>query len=516
MCPGKKPNGATKKVPVRKANGLTGQSEPLLHEYWRSYAREDRARVVSVVPAPGAEGVEPLTEIRIQFDRPMDPMGATLQWVQDRGGLLDHGEIRQEPDGRTFVIPVRLLPACEHHVFVNSLKFGTPDGFVSVAGVAAGLYDWRFTTRELPEPPDAAKPRVLSVGPTSGAEVGVLTVLRVEFDQPMSPHHFEVASLDESRDLCRRPKVGPNVRYEATRRQFVLPIVLPPGWSNTIVLRGFRAETGAEAEPIMVKYSCSGELFSRQRLTYFRQARQNPQLRLVLEAMKQARQRLTSLRETVYETACAVGLLECNKSVFKMQGDRQFYGDVSQIMAGLFLVGSDGETCWQRLQDGLVVCPFDEIHHKNLLFCDPFGTLCADVPSVLAKANIEYLGTERLAGRRCHRIQRWSGEISGDWTRCWAHEWWIDGETWLPVQLVRHAAKRQRTVSRFIYDRVNEPMDISEFQPEDASAAPRRSLELLQEGYTARFLNVRDGSDGLMRVGWGMIGPGGRRMGGLN
>jgi hypothetical protein len=40
--------------------------------------------------------------------------------------------------------------------------------------------------------------------------------------------------------------------------------------------------------------------------------------------------------------------------------------------------------------------------------------------------------------------------------------------------------------------------------------------EPLAEGYTRRFLNVHDGSDGRMSVRWGMKGPKGTRSGGLN
>src|SRR5689334_703864 len=56
-----------------------------------------RPKVVGVDPPDGAEGVDPVTEIRIRFDRPMDPSRAYLAWeLREPAGYRLRGPLRYD------------------------------------------------------------------------------------------------------------------------------------------------------------------------------------------------------------------------------------------------------------------------------------------------------------------------------------------------------------------------------------------------------------------------------------
>src|SRR5262245_39896017 len=66
------------------------------------------ASVVSVAPANGARDVGLEQELRIRFDRPMNPYNLKLEWVA--GGFQPNGSIQVGADRKEFIIPVRLTP----------------------------------------------------------------------------------------------------------------------------------------------------------------------------------------------------------------------------------------------------------------------------------------------------------------------------------------------------------------------------------------------------------------------
>jgi hypothetical protein len=114
-------------------------------------------RVVAVSPARGAVGIDPVTEIRVRFDRPMDPESFCLEWKNvRRGPKIDVGfrlrdVIRFEADSNEFVFPVRLTPGVEHRIEVVAYdrhqEWSMHGFFRSAAGAAASAYQWQFRTR---------------------------------------------------------------------------------------------------------------------------------------------------------------------------------------------------------------------------------------------------------------------------------------------------------------------------------------------------------------------------------
>lgn len=101
-----------------------------------------RPTVASMTPADGAKDVDPaLTRIVIVFDRPM-ATGYSINFGP--GGKATYPEVgamRFEPDGRTFVMQVRLQPASDYEFLL------TGRGFRSAEGIPLRQRLLRFRTR---------------------------------------------------------------------------------------------------------------------------------------------------------------------------------------------------------------------------------------------------------------------------------------------------------------------------------------------------------------------------------
>ena len=117
----------------------------------------ERPHVVEVTPARGAVGMNPVTEIRIRFDRTMDPRSFHLEWrpipgagFDADGGFRLRGEPRYEPEHNEFVFPVRLTPDAAHRIEVVSEHppFTRPTDrfFRSAEGISVAAYNWQFRT----------------------------------------------------------------------------------------------------------------------------------------------------------------------------------------------------------------------------------------------------------------------------------------------------------------------------------------------------------------------------------
>lgn len=136
-------------------------------------------------PAEGATDVDPVTEVRIRFDRPMNPAEFFLEWNAARNDVLPEPGFRMraeayyDPDKYEFTFPVTLtsgsmhrLQLPEEHLFGSSSLFRS---FRSLEGSAAATHRWEFQTRGATA--DAAKlaSQVTAIEPPATSRVSAFT-----------------------------------------------------------------------------------------------------------------------------------------------------------------------------------------------------------------------------------------------------------------------------------------------------------------------------------------------------
>jgi len=485
--------------------------------------KHPRPRVLEVYPSDGADGVPPDTEIRIRFDRPMDPSTPSIQWEHgSEGGFRPRGEFRYLEETREFVLPVRLTPGCSHQVVINQehhFEEGEFMGFSSVGKVAAKPHSWSFVTAKLPAAGDGRRPKVVAVEPPSDSETSLLTLLSVKFDEPMDPTWYGLTDRDGA--LRSKPQLHHFVEYDPENHEFTLPLKLPANWNGEIELAHFRGSDGVESAPITLEYRTKREPLGTSVHGRAASAGQSSELVALVDKIRTARAELTSVWEEIHwviiwsSKSDWLESYESHGATFKMRGDRRFLANIDEIMRIPFRVGSDGTNCWFRRKDEVFSCRFEEVAQKNVLFGDPFAAgRLDDTTSVIEDMKLEYLGRVVLEGRPCHRIRSWDVKLmSRRLDRLTpVRDWYIDAQSFLPVRIERDGLLS----ASFDYVSVNEPIPDDEFQRETGQGIEILEPEPLDEDYTRRYLNVVDGSSGRISVRWGKIGPKGTSSSGLN
>jgi serine/threonine protein kinase/tetratricopeptide (TPR) repeat protein len=488
--------------------------------------------VVETQPISGARDVEPgIAEIRVRFDQPMNPNDLWIQWMS--GGFLPNGQPRYEPDRNEFVIPVQLMPGQTNELMVNS-RPGGMGGFRGTNFTLAGEYRWHFTTKPLAAKPGAVKPNIVRISPTPGETLPVLTLLKITFDQPMMPS-------GQSPPYLRRigwggwdlPALLPSFDYDPASRSFTLPVLLPPDNETRLTLEGFRSADGVASDPVVISCQVGTNNYSSEQLNRIAAAAKDPRLERLLSSMKATRIRLTSGVETVQSLSLFGGKesfdqqIMSHSATFKWQGTNQVYADISDIMnTKAFILGSDGTTCWLYSDDEhngrrLDSAPTAMVADVYARIADPFALTRRAVQSAVAEERLIYEGQAQREGRLCHRVQSWmvrqsQNEPGG--VSAARLEWWIDAETFLPVQVVQCSQFGCETF-RFHYEKLNQPLPAAAFQPPVEQGANVKSDDWYERKLgpdEKRFLTIKDGGDGRMSVRLGVSGPTGTTSSGLN
>ena len=473
-------------------------------------------RVVEVFPPDGARGVDPMTEIRLRFDRPMDPSRACLAWDSPDRGYRPRGLLRYDERTRTFSLPVHLTPGGMHRITARSVVRDSPlrsEDFASVEAVGAKPFSWSFTTADPGKVEGAEPPRVTSVDPPPDTQQALLTPLRVTFDRPMDPSSYGVTG-PEPDPGGREPELLGHADYDPGSHTFILLLKLPTDWNSEVRLVGFRSAKGAEAAQVAFPYRTRREpLAPSLRARVARAARDNTGLVRFLERVQAARRDLPGLREDVIATRTSGPDVPgwhrsymANGATFAMRDDRHFYAEIDEIIGIPFRIGCNGETCWFQHEAELTTVPVAEVADKNLLVGDPFNALSrAKATEVIRDRMLEDLGETTALGRPCRRIRSWDVRLVASEFLTSPADWYIDLESLLPVRIVT-----DDITTDFAYPHLGEPI------PDDLFRRPARpgirevQAEPLGEGFTRRFVNVMDGSDGRMSVRWGSTGPAGR------
>jgi peptidase S41-like protein/tricorn protease-like protein/Big-like domain-containing protein len=485
----------------------------------------DRPNVISVSPAPDANDVDPVTEIRIRFDRPMDPNFMYLQADPDDAGSFRRFRLRRSPrylsETREFVFPVRLRPGSQYQFSFPALA-DIPDmeSFWSRDGLTAVPYAWQFTTRGTDEAAEAPVPQVVSVDPPFGSETAVFTPIRVRFDRPMDPEAFEfVGSVSdtEQADLSTslQPAISFPTKYDVVSHCFTFQALLAADSTNRIELRGFRGADGGQAAPVTVEYQVGPKLYTPGQETRIAEAGRSSVLHEIVEAVRRKRVAIQSLDESV---RCISDPSDddrpnwgCTMSIyggrFAFQGDHRFYADANGFGRSLALtasrVGSDGHECWNfyacelpsHAAKKLQFCPYEEVQERKLAICDPFGAKrFSSTEEAIEALRLEYLGTVKLDEKNWHRIRSWAGSII---RKDYAAGFWdclIDTQSLLPA-VCDHYIGPGTWRYEFSYDRINEPIPEELFQAPAGEAVIREPLELI-DGYRFFRYDIRDGAGG--------------------
>jgi beta-lactamase regulating signal transducer with metallopeptidase domain len=501
------------------------------------------ASVVSVTPANGARDVNSIQELRIRFDRPMNPYGLKLEWLA--GGFQLNGGIQVEADRKEFIIPVRLTPGQEQKLVLNRDQDreiwaatgrrpeGKPSrssrprgGFLDADLAPANEFRWTFSTKAAAAKSGASKPRVVSVSPASGATTPVLTLVEITFDQPMRPPD-QMFPYQEKRPFGEGANLIPSFDYDSAANRFTFPALLRPDDDVRLTLRGFYSAEGAACDPVVLHYQTGTESLDSRYMKRAEAASKDPKLEKLLASMKEARARLNSGIETVQTISLQMSKnsfnnIEAETATFKWEGADRVYADITgpMSMTKAFILGSDGQTCWLYSENEKGEKRLDQTPaaktESEIFLVDPFDLAKRPVEEALGQRGLVGLSSARLEGRPCYRVETW--DVSQDnFVYATQTQWWIDEETFLPKQIVQYHPNFCQIV-RFDYKDLNERIADSAFEPPVAPGGDAHPLFFEKEPGPdeRRFLRISDGSNGRMsgRLGW--QGPNGTTSSGLN
>jgi hypothetical protein len=441
----------------------------------------------------------------------MEPNLAIMEWDQSgQSGFRLRGIMRYDPDTHEFIFPVQLTPGRTHTVTLNRKRNPREEvyvGFTAVNGPAMRSFRWSFATAQVKSATAAPAPRLVSASPASGAEVALLTPVEVTFDQPMDPAAYGV-TVSEQPGRRRGPELADQVEYDAAAKRFTLLLRLPPNWNGELRLDGFRGKDGAQAEPVVLQYHTVREPVASSLNKRVEQASESAQLRALIERVREASRKITSVSENIvtsytFRTRLPdwFGRYESQGTTFKMQGDNKFVAEIDELMHVPFRIGSDGTICWLIGLDRPMALPFPAVDEKNVSFVDPFDAKrAANVETIIRDRKLEYGGEVDFNGRRCHLVRSWAAT---EQPNILGPRWYIDATTLLPMRV----AHGDVYAEDYTYSRINEAIPDAEFRPPAGTEVKLLEPQALPEGYTQRYLNVIDGTNGRMSVRWGIKGP---------
>jgi serine/threonine protein kinase/outer membrane lipoprotein-sorting protein len=485
--------------------------------------------VVSVFPPDGATNVDLLQELRIRFDQPMNSNDLQLNWSS--GGFFPNGQSRYESARNEFVIPVRLLPNQTNKLRSNYIANG---GFRNLNFGAADEYHWQFTTRPAATSSGAPRPKVIQISPSPGESLPVLTMLEVTFDQPMTLD-YGFPHLRGDRWGFEAPFIIPSFNRDASGRRLTLPLVLPPDNETKLILDGFFSAEDVDSDPIVLRCEIGTNNYSAQQEKEIETASKDPRLEQLLSSVKAARDGMNSGIETVQQIMLSSDFLgkgcyngiTAYSATFKWQRTNQVYADISDIMnTKAFILGCDGSNCWLYSDDDnggrrLLCSPVAEVKSIYTSVADPLDLTRQTVAWALANERLIYEGPAQVDGRACVAVDCWMvRQPKKQYEPLFAmrSKWWIDSQTFLPVQLIQHTSGGEETY-HFHFAKLNQPLPDAAFQPPVEPGANLPSADWYDKPLgpdEQRFFRVKDGSDGRMSGRIGRQGPNGSTDSGLN
>jgi hypothetical protein len=438
---------------VRSTAGLEQPLPDLTQDTADEAQDSTRPRVVSVFPPDGTTGIAPVTELRVRFDRPMEPLSLRLTW--DCGGFTNCDFPKYDAERYEFSIPVCLSPGTLHQIVVNEpwlmpgmsiaeVRKRTPqEGFRSAERRLGCVFAWRFFTQKPAEAGAGALTSLSSEEPSSSDETSRVGASKAAFDEPMLSPEQPTSQLLDLLAAMKRERLQIIALSERVQE---LSQTRKGGW--------------------FVALSSTGSTFKWQ-----------------------------SPQRCFGDVSDIMGC-----TTFRIGGDAEH--------CWMEYVNEAKET--------VEVCPSNEVGRWELSFCDPFDLTGKTPEEAVSSLGLEYNGLIRRRDEQWHLIEssssRQSGSAQAGGLRT---QWRIDPRTYLLAEILTGDRDRlSRT--RFLYDSINQPLPTGAFavpRPKGASIQPADALDAT---YTNRFISGSDGSDGRMSLRLGKFGPGRTSSSGLN
>jgi hypothetical protein len=241
-----------------KIGAIKGKNQEQVQQW-----RDKGPKIVSMVPANGAENVDPsLKAIVVTFDRPMrDKCWSVVTLGSQDEFPKGAGPVHYDAARKVFTMPVALQPDKEYHFGLNSERF---HAFQSEEGIPLAPVEVRFKTRpadkkegQVQEGQDEA-PKVVSIVPANGAEDvdPGLNAIVVTFDRPMRDKCWSVVIVGSQDEF---PKIAGPLRYDAARKVLTMPVTLQPDKEyrfglNSERFHAFQSEQGIPLAPVEVRF----------------------------------------------------------------------------------------------------------------------------------------------------------------------------------------------------------------------------------------------------------------------
>ncbi|MBC8470460.1 MAG: HEAT repeat domain-containing protein [Planctomycetes bacterium] len=382
------------------------------------------------------------------------------------------------------------------------------------------------------------QPRIVSLEPSNGAvNVNSTKELRIRFDSPMRTSILQMEWEEGGISECRA------VQYNEETNEFVIPVKLQPGCKQSIVINppdkngkqyGFQSAKGVSASSYQWTFTTKAETNSSRKSEL--QARnsgtqESAKLRNVIEKFNKTRCGIKSLQETVKtfelynpEQDWFKGL-RAYQTTFRLMDKEQYIADVSDQLGVPFFVFAEGvmnHICgfYQKTQsdEQLIFSRSEEITAQKVAIADPFDSEQKDIRPVMQDLKLVYGGTEEVEGRKCYVINSFADASTTKKASLPLRQWWIDGQSNLIAQMVINDVSGTRKISRFYFDGINERASFMESTPQvpyQLVVKIKEAAKPLANGYTGRFIDIRDGSGGFVSAQWGQYGSAGRSSIGL-
>jgi hypothetical protein len=157
----------------------------------------------------------------------------------------------------------------------------------------------------------------------------------------------------------------------------------------------------------------------------------------------------------------------------------------------------------------IVFCLDADLTERKVRVADPFQASSLDVEATIRNMNLQYKGLESIDGKPCDIIGT-GNDPRGVWGSALPEiEWWIDQQSHLLTKMVTLQANDVKTVSCFSYAHINKALNFMAYMPDVSYqwvCKHKQMVGPLEEGYH-RFVELQDGTSGLIDAQWGKHGP---------